>query len=142
MQPLAPAGASQSQANTNMSTAISLSLLDQNGTEISIHTSDDQPIEFFIPRDPNLILPPMILQNVTWKTFNFHLIDMSKFVTNSNLTISLHFEIRPLDINLGYLFIYTFDSKAQKNELDKWHLFCPASKFVENLIFERNKLFN
>ncbi|CAF4623169.1 unnamed protein product, partial [Rotaria sp. Silwood2] len=49
MHSLAPAGASQTSANTNMSRAISLSLLDQFGNEVPIHTNDKQPIEFFIP---------------------------------------------------------------------------------------------
>ena len=41
MQPLALAD--KSQSNTNLSTSISLSILDQNGNEISIQTNFDHP---------------------------------------------------------------------------------------------------
>jgi hypothetical protein len=134
MQPLAPLGASQLQANTNMSTTISLTVLDQYENEIPIQATDDQPIEFFIPRDPNLILPDMILQNVLSKSseelFN---LSLNRFVINKNLTVSVHFEFRPLNISLGYLFIYKFDKAPQlnsmKNDIDDWDLFCPMSKF-------------
>jgi hypothetical protein len=132
MQALAPFGASQSQANTNMSTTISLTVLDQYGNEIPIQATDDQPIEFFIPRDPNLILPDMILQNVTSSEELFNL-SLNQFLINKNLTISLHFELRPLNISLGYLFLYKFDKTPQlnraKNNIDDWDLFCPLSKF-------------
>jgi hypothetical protein len=147
MQPLAPLGASQSQANTNLSTTISLTVLDQYENEIPIHTNDEQPIEFFIPRDPNVIVPPMILQNVTSEsTEQFFHLNLNQFVRNSNLTVSLHFEIRPLNISLGYLFIYKFDDKPQLNSseynIDDWNLFCPPSKFYYLLFFfERIILF-
>ncbi|CAF1016276.1 unnamed protein product [Rotaria sordida] len=135
MHSLAPAGASQSSANTNMSTAISLSLLDISGKEVSIHASDKQPIEFFIPRDPNFILPKRILQNVTSKSneelFYLTVIHTNEFITNNNLTMSVHFEIRPLDRSLGYIFIYKFDGtpylNSSKKNIDGWSLFCPLN---------------
>ena len=141
MQPLASIGASQSQANTNMSTTISLTILDQLGNEVSIYATDEQPIEFFIPRDANLILPAMILQNVTSKSSEelFH-VDLNQFVVNKNLTVSIHFEIRPLNITLGYLFIYKFDQTPQLNsmkyQIDDWTLFCPSSEFHHSFYFE------
>lgn len=137
MQPLASAGASPFQANTNLSTSISLSLLDHNANEIPVHTSVNHSIEFFIPRDPNLLVPPMVLQNVTSMSsdqpFNLHFVNMTEFSANKNITISLHFEIRPLNESLGYLFIYKFDSSPQLNSsinrIDGWSLLCPASEF-------------
>ena len=60
MQPLAASGNSRASANTNLSTSLALSVLDQNGNEISIHaTAADQPIVLIIARDPNLMAPPM-----------------------------------------------------------------------------------
>ncbi|CAF3639039.1 unnamed protein product [Rotaria sp. Silwood1] len=137
MQPLASAGASKSQANTNLSRSISVSLLNQDDNEISLPTNVDHPIEFFIPRDPNLLMPPMILQNVTSmngdQSFHLHFVNMTQFLINNNLTVSLHFEIRPLNTSLGYLFIYKFDSSPQLdssiNRIDGWSLLCPSSKF-------------
>ena len=137
MQPLAVAGTSRSQANTNLSTSISLSLFDLNSNELSIHTSADHSIEFLIPRDPNSIISPMTLQNVTSmrgnQPFYLHFVNMTQFMTNSNLTVSLHFEIRPLNVSLGYLFIYKFDGSPELNSsinrTDGWSLLCPSSKF-------------
>ncbi len=136
MQPLASAGASRSQANTNLSTTISLSVLDQSGNNVPIQASIDDPIEFIIPRDSNTIVSPMILQNVTSmnnnhnQVFNLHYVNITQ--SNSNLTMSLHFEMHPLNTSLGYLLIYRFDNSPQLNssinQTDGWSLFCPLSK--------------
>ncbi|CAF4395287.1 unnamed protein product, partial [Adineta steineri] len=82
IQPLASSDQSQTQSYTNLSTSISLSLLDHNGNDISVHTN--QSIEFIIPRDINLILPSMNLQNVTSLNhllFNLHYVN----ITQSNI---------------------------------------------------------
>ncbi|CAF4543691.1 unnamed protein product [Rotaria socialis] len=135
MQPLAVAGASRSQAKTNLSTSISLSLFDLNSNEISIRTSANHSIELLIPRDPNSLIPPMTLQNVTSMSsvqpFNLHVVNMTQFLTNTNLSVSLHFEIRPLNVSLGYLFIYKFDNSPELNsainQMDGWSLLCPSN---------------
>ena len=137
MQPLA--SADQSQSNTNLSRSISLSILDRNGNEITIPTTLDHPYRFVIPRDPNLIIPAMTLQNVTSLNttphhllFNLHYINL---VQATNLSISVHTEIKPLNTTLGYLFIYRFDQSPQLNssinQIDDWTVFCPSS----NLLF-------
>jgi hypothetical protein len=137
MQPLAPAGASRSQSNTNLSRTISLSVLDQNGNDVSIRANIDHPIEFIIPRDINMIVSPMALQNVTSinnihnQLFNLHYVNITQ--SNSNFTVSLQFEMHPLNVNLGYLLIYRFDNSPQLNssidQTDGWSLFCPLSEF-------------
>ena len=125
VEPLAPFANS---ANTNVSRSISFSLFDSNGNEISL----DYPIEIFIPRDPNRILPPMILQNVTSRQqlFNFHYVNITTI-----LSISVHIEIEPLNLSVSYLLIYEFDKIPQLNEIDGWTVFCPSnfhSFFVDN----------
>jgi len=137
MQPLASAGASQSQANTNLSTSISLSVLDKTGNVIPIHASSDHPIEFIIPRDNNLIVPSMTLQNVTSisnnhnQLFNLHYVNITQ--SNNNITVSLHFEMHPLNTSLGYLLIYRFDGSPKLsssiNQTDGWSLLCPSSEY-------------
>jgi hypothetical protein len=135
MQPLASASTSRSQANTSLSTSISLSLLDRNGNEVPIRASINDPIEFFIPRDPNLRVPPMFLQNVTSMSgdqpFHLHFVNMTQFLINNNVTVSLHFEISPRNRSTGYLFIYKFDSSPQLNSsinrTDGWSLLCPSN---------------
>ncbi len=127
MQPLASADQSKSESNTNLSRSISFSILDHNGNEVLIETNSSNPIELIIPRDPNLIIPSMILQNVTStphsQLFNLHYVN----ITNT-LPISVHLEIHPLDATIGYLLIYKFDGIPQLNQSDGWTLFCPSSK--------------
>jgi len=127
IKPLASYGNSSSQPNTNLSTSISLSIVDQNGNTVSPNTTLNNPIEIIIPRDPNLIIPPMILQNVTSlnstgsnQLFNYHYINIT-----TTISISVHIELHPLNLSLAYLFIYKFDSLPQLNEYDGWTLFCP-----------------
>jgi hypothetical protein len=135
VQALAVYGDSSSQSNTNLSRSISLSLFDLNGDEISIQANSNHPIQLNIPRDPNLVIPSMSLQNVIsfnstphHQLFNLHFINVT-----SNLPISVHFEMQPLNISLGYLFIYKFDSSpllnSSINQTDGWTLFCPSSEF-------------
>jgi hypothetical protein len=127
MQPLASADQSGS-SNTNLSRSISLSILDQNGNDVSIETN----FELIIPRDPNLIIPDMILQNVISTNFTFYnqLFYLHYVNITSILTISVHIEIHSLNPNIGYLFIYKFDSSPQLNssinQIDGWTLFCPS----------------
>ena len=132
MQPLASADSQSS--NTNLSRSISLSILDQNGNDISIQTNLTYPIELIIPRDPNVIISDMILQNVISINFTLYnqLFNLNYVNITSILPISVHFEIHPLNPNIGYLFIYKFDSSPQLNssinQIDGWTLFCPSSK--------------
>ena len=130
MQPLAPYGNSSSQSNTNLSRLISLSLIDENNNDISIFTTVNNSIELIIPRDLNTINSPKFLQNVTSintsnQSFYLHFVNLTRF---SNLTVSLHLEIHPLNINLAYLLIYRFDDIPQLNINDGSTLFCPSSK--------------
>ena len=134
MQPLAPAGSSRSLSQTNLSTSLALSLLGADGKELSVHCEPDHPIELIIPRDPNMVIPPMALQNVTSLSalphqliFNLHFINIT-----TALPVSVHLEMHPLDATLGYLLIYRFDSVPQLNSsvhlIDGWTPFCPSSE--------------
>ncbi|CAF1138200.1 unnamed protein product [Rotaria magnacalcarata] len=134
VQPLAIASANRSQVNTSLSTMISLSVFDFNGIEVQIEANYTHPIELIIPRDPNLTMPNMKLFNVTSihipnQQFYFHLIDIAQ--SNENLTVSLHFEMRPQNRNLNYLFIFKFDGPPQLNtiikDIDDWYLFCSSN---------------
>ena len=133
IEPLASSGNNYRYPSyTNLSRSFSLSILDQNGSDIHINTNLTNPIEFFIPRDPNLIIPSMFFQNVTLNNetnllFNFHLINLTK--NNPNLTFSIHFEMHPLDSNLSYLLIYKFDDKPQLNSMDGSTFLCRSGKF-------------
>jgi hypothetical protein len=114
---------------TNLSRSLSLSITNENENEITIKTNNS--IELIIPRDPNLSVPKMILQNITNynQSFHFKLIHLNELKLNKNLTISVHFEIEPLNLNVAYLFVYQFDKPIQLNQLDGSQIFCPSSKF-------------
>jgi hypothetical protein len=111
-----------------------LTIFDQNECEVSFETNITDPIEIIISRDPNLVVPSMSLQDVVSTNFTFHNQLFNLYYTNitSYLAISVHFEIHPLDMNIGYLFIYKFDHSPQLNssiyQIDGWTLFCPRSK--------------
>ena len=119
-----PLASFSNSVNTNVSRSISFSLFDSNGNEISL----DYSIEIFIPRDPNRILPPMIVQNVTSRQqlFNFHYVNITTI-----LSISVHIEIEPLNSSVGYLLIYKFDKIPKLNQsiyqIDGWTVFCPSN---------------
>ena len=137
IQPLASFGNCRSESNTNLSRSISLSLFDENGNEISIETNKTNPIELFIPRDPNLIIPPMIKQNLTQHhhLFNLHYVNIS-----SSLSISVHIEVEPEMKNISYLFIYKFDRSpllnSSINEIDGWTLLCSSGEIFYLSLFE------
>lgn len=139
MQSLAPMGQSETSSFTKMSTAFSLSILNENETELNISLKESQPIEFFIPRDANTPIPPRNLINVTSKSvddfFDYSFIDLEKLIPNKNLTISLHLEIEPVDLTLAYLFVYQFDKKPDPHHQNFSSVFCPQSK---KKIFLRN----
>jgi len=128
-QPLAPFGNSKVSANTHVSRLVSLSIVDENANELPVHANDSHPIEIIIPRDPNRVVPSMILQNVTsidstlhQQLFNLHYVNLSSHSTS--LSSSLHIEIQPIDIHVAYLFIYKFDRIPQLNssmaDIDGW----------------------
>ena len=97
MEPLAVYGESLIETNTNLSRSLSISILNENGNEIPFETTSN-PIEFFIPRDPNLQIPSMILTNKTFHSLNL----------TTDLPISIHFEIKA---NFAYRFVYKFDNE-------------------------------
>lgn len=136
MQSLASVDMLRSHSITNLSRLVSISLVNPNGDEMLIQKVFDSSIELFIPRDPNWMSPAMSLQDVISASairhnqlFNLHYVN----ITNS-LSISVHLEIRPLNISLGYLLIYKFDAMPQLNssisQIDGWSLFCPSSEFL------------
>jgi hypothetical protein len=122
IEPLASFG--NSQSDTQFSRSLSIAILDQHGNENPTKIYSDHLIELIIPRDPNLILPEIIFQNVTFlnQSFYYQFINLSQIQTNKNLTISIHLEIHPLNLTLGYLFLFYFH--RLNYQIDGWTLFC------------------
>jgi len=126
-------------SNTNLSRSVSLSLLNQNnGNEILLSINTNQSIHFFIPRDPNMIISKMNLQNVTsMNSSSYHLIFNYHYINiTTSLSISVHIDIQPSDPTVSYLFIYKFDEKPQLNSslqiIDGWTLFCSSKLTLNN----------
>ena len=130
VEPLSPLGNAKT-LNTNLSTSISLSLFDQDGNEIPFQTNVDHPIEILIPRDPNLIIPKMILQNTSNFAPHQQIFNLQYINITSDVEISVHWEIQPLNSSVAYLFIYRFDQTPQLNSslnlIDGWTLLCPSN---------------
>lgn len=133
LKPLAPFGSSKSSSNTNLSRSIALSFVDENEHEMPVRTGSDDLIEVVIPRDPQLIVPPMLLQNVTSLNSTPHnlLFHLHHVELGGALPVSVHWEIQPLNISLAYLLVYRFDQVPQLsdsvNAIDGWTLLCPSS---------------
>lgn len=128
-------GDHNAQTNTNLSDLLSFDFLDENGNEIPVHTTIDQPFELIIPSDINWIVPSMTQQNVSSlindnNPFNLHFVNITQ--SNPNISTSVQIEIRSLNITLGYMLIYKFDNVPQLNssinQIDGWSLLCPSSE--------------
>jgi hypothetical protein len=95
----------------------------------------------FIPRDVNLPIPPFIEQNIstfvppkrgTFKVnrqFFIYLINIKPL--NPNITISMHFELKPVDPKISYMIIYKFNTVPAYNStavsIDGSEMFCSES---------------
>ena len=141
---LAPSDSHRSSSVTNLSRSVSLSILDENGTDVGIETTADRPIELFLPRDPSISVSPMVLQDVLStdqpihnQHFYLHYVNVT-----AELARSIHLEIAPVNPALAYLFIYAFDRLPQLNstisQIDGWTLFCPASNVKSGVLSHRN----
>ena len=116
MEPLASYGNSKTTSNTNVSTTISLSIFDQYGNEVPVQADSNNPIQIIIPRDPNLVLPDMILQNVTSlnQSFYYKFIDLKQIQFNDNLSIVLL--TKPFSNCSGVKYIKLFASISIQSE--------------------------
>ena len=131
VQPLAVAGQSSAGGNTNLSTSIFLTLVNENGTDILFHVNGTEPIELLIPRDPNSIVSLLnwerkTTQNGSNRTMHMHFLNLAR---KADLEISVHLEIRPLVPSTAYWLVFRFDDPPQINSTsnltDGWSLLCP-----------------
>ena len=110
--------------------------MDQHGNVLPIETSKDDRFELLIPRDPTLLISSMFVQDVTSmnnSTFPHHYVFNLNYINlTSSPSVSIHLEVRPLNISLSYLLIYQFDRSPILNTsfslMDGWAIFCPSSK--------------
>ncbi len=129
----------RTQANINMSRSVSLSLLDSDGTVLSLNNLPSS-IELIIPRDPSLIVPAMTLQNASGQTVSIKTNNNRQFslyyvnVTSpaQSLSLSATFELKSVNSSIAFLLIFRFDAipvlNSSMNQTDGYQILCPASK--------------
>ena len=129
-------GGRESQVTTNLSTSLSVTIADESGHDLTVNSSG---LELIIPRDINLLFSPsMTLQNVSSaisehtnsRQFYLHFFNIGQ--PNPNISVSVHFQLRPLNPHLGYLVVFRFDDIPRLNfsinQTDGWSLLCPLSE--------------
>jgi hypothetical protein len=117
---------------------MALSLFDELGSNIEFNGLSS-PIELKIPRDSNLLLPLMTLQNVTGmkmsatsannnRQFNLYYINVTS--VNENVTLSATFELKPSNDSIAYMLIVRFDGipilNSSMNQTDGSRILCPT----------------
>ena len=130
----------RSQVFINMSRSVSLNLYDATGAYLPLKNLSS-PIVITIPREPNLLLPPMTLQNVTGQgtspSANSNNRQFSLFYVNvtsptDDITLSATFEFKSDNPALGYMVIFRFDAipvlNSTMNRTDGSRIFCPGGK--------------
>jgi hypothetical protein len=83
----------------------------------------------FIPRDINLPIPIFLKQNVTFvvppkrgtfkvnRQFFIYYVNLTQ--TNPNITVSVHFELKPENRKISYAIIYKFETMPAYNSTHK-----------------------
>ena len=128
---LAPFGNDKQSFHTNFSRTISLSLLAENGAEVSIKTSPNDPFVVVIPNDPEVFQPEMFVQSVASASnlslFNNHYVPLTP-----SKPASIQLEFQSLNRNLSYLLVYRFDQLPIFNTsvslIDGGTLFCSTNQ--------------
>jgi hypothetical protein len=144
--------------NIGLSKSVSFSLYDEDKNEIPINNLVN-PIEFWIPKDPNMNQEPFKLVDVLNSTIIVH---NGTFVNTTNSTsanyslnfnddgfylngiklngtnISLHIQIKPENISIGFLVLAKFGDnpilKIGKRDYSYYDLFCPERNYTNIFI--------
>ena len=139
--------------NIGLSKSISFSLYDEDKNEIPINNLA-KPVEFWIPKDPNMNQEPFKLVDILNSTILVHngTFINSTNSTNANYTlnfnddgfflngirlngtnVSLHIQIKPENMSIGYLVLAKFGEnptlKKGKKDYSHYDLFCPDRKY-------------
>ncbi len=108
---------------------MTFSILDDEDHELEINATDDSPIEMFIPRDINVPIPTFLGESMTHvippesgtsrynRQFFIYYVNITQI--NPNLTVSIHFELKPVSRNISYFMIYKLDEIPAYNSTDK-----------------------
>ena len=121
------------ETNIGKSQSISVSFSENNGNEVEIRNSG-RLIDIWVSRDVNIPRP-----NVTYVNSSEHINNNTESdlfpigITTSILNSSIHVELLPVNVSVGYLFLLKFNMRPKINETFQsyhhWKLFCPSGKF-------------
>ena len=128
-------GDNETKIGLSQSIAITFSNNYENEIEIK---NLAQLIDIWIPRDLNLpdISPNLV--NLTGQSINKNISETQQlFPIGLNISAqyaSIHLEISPLDISVGYLVLLKFNMTPRIHstfqDYDNWKMFCPSGKFL------------
>jgi hypothetical protein len=131
------------ETNIGLSSSVELSFHDENGRQIDV-TNSKSPIDLRIPRDGP--------SNLTFQFVNATQVNISSgsqllpnsFSIKSN-NASVHLQIKPLDLSIGYLVVlkfgYTPVLNSEKADYDFFKVLCPYSSDYVTLFNESFYLF-
>ena len=89
-----------------------------------------KPFEIHIPHQKNTLLPSMFYENISLFSNNLQVKYYSINLThNLNLSLSLHIDIQPTNLQLSYLFTIRFNDTPE-NLFDDQKILCPKGNFI------------
>jgi hypothetical protein len=117
------------ETNVGRSKSISLSFYDENdGTEMQVNNQTN-PIEFWIQKD--FTSTDYTFYNLTYSNDLFLINTFIKSTTNS----SVHIQIKPNNLELGYLMLFMFNDipilTSSDEKYDIWKLYCPSGIYFK-----------
>lgn len=125
-----------------MSRTLALTLYDSQGDTLAVQNLPT-PIQMTISRDPALLLPSMIYQNMTGQTISttgrnnnrqFALYYVNVTSASASLTLSATLEIKSENFSIGYMIIYRFDNipvlNSSMTTIDGYQVFCPSKRLL------------
>ena len=114
-----------------MSSSIGLSIYDQNMNEIEI-SQTQMPIKIIIKREQNL--PEYSFQYINTTQMNLTLPYLQNAFKLTANDASIHIELKPLDLNIGYLLVLKLGNapilKSSLSDYTSFKIFCPSKNLT------------
>ena len=131
------------ETKIGMSSSISMALHDSDNNEIQI-VSSKTPIDIVVPRDNSVFNQTFQYVNVTNLTISSTSYYMPSAFTISTNNASIHIELKPLSVFVGYVVIlklgYTPIVNATYSDFDFFNVYCPTSSGIYTLFVSLYKI--
>jgi hypothetical protein len=127
---MAPTGHNgNNETNIGLSQTVEIIMSDGHGNVIPIKDSN-QLFDIWIPRDLQAPKPKPYLVNSAKQEGEFFPLAFNITTLNG----SLHAEIAPLNLSVGYVVLVKFNQTPTIQDYNSWKLFCPSGN--SNLTFK------